>query len=90
MLFDEDRMQEFEDEDKRDRAEEDSCPCCGGTLETNRFSENGYLVESIKSCGDCDYQSGYSYGHRILELPEGYVEDEFGDIVKEDAEENLE
>lgn len=67
-------------DDREDESIENPCPCCGKELTHKNYTEEGYVVESVSSC-KCGYSSGTSYGDRFLELPEGFIENENGEIV---------
>jgi hypothetical protein len=62
---------------------EGSCPCCGRPLSYTSYSEDCGVVESEVRCS-CGYAKGYSYGGRFLELPDGWNEDENGEIVEDE------
>lgn len=62
---------------------EGSCPCCGGALRFSSYGEEYVVVESEVRCS-CGYAKGSSYGGSFLELPDGWNEDENGEIVEDE------
>ena len=85
------QREHYEDERQEERQgedEENSCPCCGYQLSKSEFLEDGRKVESGVSC-PCGYASGTSYGANYLELPDGWTQNDQGDIIS-DGGENLE
>ena len=87
MTFDEERAQEYRDEARQDEAEENECPCCHGQLTGQSFADEGRVVESGQSC-ECGFARGISYGQGYLELPDGFREDENGNIKMEDDDDD--
>ncbi len=85
MTFDEERAADARNEARQDEAAENECPCCGSQLTHSRYRDDGQTVEQGVSC-DCGYASGTSYGMNYLDLPDGWRENEQGEIVNEDDE----
>ena len=75
------RAEEYREEARRDEAEEWSCPCCGKLLHRSKYFDEGRLVESGAFC-KCGYASGTSYGDGYLDLPDGWIENDEGEIIK--------
>jgi hypothetical protein len=42
------------------------CPCCGGKLINQSWSEEFGCVETDEKCRTCDYQRNWSYGETSL------------------------
>lgn len=82
--FERERRDAYRNEARQDEAENNSCPCCKSQLEqTGPYFDEGYCVEKGVKC-KCGYSSGISYGGTYLELPDGWYQNEDGEIVNED------
>lgn len=46
------------------------CPCCGGRLINQSWSEELGCVETDEKCQTCDYQRNWSYGYTSLQVGE--------------------
>ena len=83
--FEQERRDAYRQEAREDEAEENACPCCGKQLTHSRFTDEGIVVETVASC-TCGYEVGTSYGNVFEDLPDGWYENDQGDIVNEDDE----
>jgi hypothetical protein len=84
------RYDEARQEARQDEAEENECPCCHGQLKRTRAHDEIGMVGQGVECANCGFASGTEYGQNYLELPDGWRENDQGEIVNEDDEVVLE